>query len=146
MLCSSSQQEGWCLPGPETSGYELTDHQFPMDLDVNSDTTATSLTSIVYELARRPDEVDKLRAEMEPIEADSDGEYEHDKLAKLPHLNGFINEAFRLHSPIPGVIPRKTPPEGIHVKDIFIPGNMTVFSPQWSMGRCTGTVLHSLNL
>ncbi|EAW19750.1 cytochrome P450 monooxygenase ftmC [Aspergillus fischeri NRRL 181] len=104
-------------------------------ITAGSDTTATSLTSIVYELARRPDEVDKLRAEIEPIEADSDGEYQHDTLAKLPHLNGFINEAFRLHSPIPGVIPRKTPPEGIHVKDIFIPGNMTVFSPQWSMGR-----------
>lgn len=117
-----------------------------MDRHVNSDTTATSLTSIVYELARHLDEVDKLRAELDPIEADSDGEYQHDTLAKLPHLNGFINETLRLHPPIPDVIPRKTPPEGIHVKDVFIPGNMTVFSPQWSMGRCTRTFLHSLNL
>lgn len=103
---------------------------------INSDTTATSLTSIVYELARHPEEVEQLRAELVPIQVDKTGEYNHDDIAKLPHLNGFINEAFRLHPPIPGVIPRKTPPEGLHVKDILIPGNMTVYSPQWSMGRC----------
>ncbi|KAI9370293.1 Tryprostatin B 6-hydroxylase [Aspergillus egyptiacus] len=104
-------------------------------ITAGSDTTATSLTSIVYELARHPAEVEKLRAELEPIEVGNDGEYQHDRIANLPHLNGFINEVFRLHPPIPGVIPRKTPPEGIQVKDIHIPGNMTVYSPQWSMGR-----------
>jgi tryprostatin B 6-hydroxylase len=112
-----------------------------MNFDINSDTTATSLSSIVYELARHPEEVEKLRAELEHIEVDSDGEYQHDNIAKLPHLNGFINETFRLHPPIPGVIPRKTPPEGIQVRDIRIPGNMTVYSPQWSMGRCMDTIL-----
>ncbi|KAJ5563110.1 hypothetical protein N7461_001871 [Penicillium sp. DV-2018c] len=104
-------------------------------ITAGSDTTATSLTSIVYELARHPEEVEKLRAELAPIQVGETGEYQHDDIARLPHLNGFINEAFRLHPPIPGVIPRKTPPEGIHVKDVRIPGNMTVYSPQWSMGR-----------
>ncbi|KAL4734141.1 Tryprostatin B 6-hydroxylase [Aspergillus similis] len=104
-------------------------------ITAGSDTTATSLTSIVYELARHPEEVEKLRAELEHMDVDDDGEYQHDNIAKLPHLNGFINEVFRLHPPIPGVIPRKTPPEGIQVKDIHIPGNMTVYSPQWSIGR-----------
>ncbi|OOQ91423.1 Tryprostatin B 6-hydroxylase [Penicillium brasilianum] len=114
-------------------------------ITAGSDTTATSLTSIVYELARHPEEVEQLRAELGPIQVDKTGEYHHDDIAKLPHLNGFINEAFRLHPPIPGVIPRKTPPEGLHVKDILIPGNMTVYSPQWSMGRSQAAYVDPLS-
>jgi tryprostatin B 6-hydroxylase len=102
----------------------------------HSDTTATSLTAIVYELARHPDEVSKLRSELAPIPVESNGEYLHDNIAKLPHLNAFINETFRLHPPIPAAIPRKTPPEGIVVRDVRIPGGMNVYTPQWSLGRC----------
>jgi tryprostatin B 6-hydroxylase len=102
----------------------------------HSDTTATSLTAIVYELARHPEEVSKLRSELDPLPVESNGEYLHDNIAKLPHLNGFINETFRLHPPIPAAIPRKTPPEGIVVRDVRIPGGMNVYTPQWSLGRC----------
>ncbi|KAF4226423.1 hypothetical protein CNMCM6805_004602 [Aspergillus fumigatiaffinis] len=104
-------------------------------ITAGSDTTATSLTAIVYELARHPEEVSKLRSELDPIPVESNGEYLHDNIAKLPHLNGFINETFRLHPPIPAAIPRKTPPEGIVVRDVRIPGGMNVYTPQWSLGR-----------
>ncbi|KAH8692970.1 cytochrome P450 [Talaromyces proteolyticus] len=120
-------------------------------ITAGSDTTATSLTSIVYELARHPQEVDKLRAELQLITPDdlSSGEYLHSQIANLPHLNGFINETLRLHPPIPSVIPRDTPPEGLTINvdgmKTHIPGAMTVFCPQWAIGRSADSYVEPLS-
>ncbi|KAL1975132.1 hypothetical protein VTN31DRAFT_3524 [Thermomyces dupontii] len=120
-------------PSPEEMNQLMGDTQ--LIITAGSDTTALTLTTIVYELARRPEEIAKLRAELEPFEPDSNGEFLHEKIATLPHLNGFINETLRLQPPIPSTIQRKTPPEGIEIDGIHIPGNMTVFCPQYVIGR-----------
>ncbi|KAL5359064.1 cytochrome P450 [Aspergillus floccosus] len=99
-----------------------------------SDTTACTLVTIFYELVRHPEEVDKLRAELAPFR-DVNGEFLHSSIANLDHLNGVINEALRLYPPVPGAIQRKTPPEGIMIDDVFIPGGMTVSSPQYVASR-----------
>lgn len=61
-----------------------------------------------------------------------------------PYLNAFINEALRLHPPVPGGFQRQTPPEGITVtstedsgKAIYIPGGINIWMPLWTMSRCT---------
>nr|L7WME9.1 RecName: Full=Cytochrome P450 monooxygenase notG'; AltName: Full=Notoamide biosynthesis cluster protein G'; Flags: Precursor [Aspergillus versicolor]AGC83578.1 P450 monooxygenase [Aspergillus versicolor] len=110
-----------------------------------SDTTATALTSVVYELARHPEDVERLRAELLPIDADANGEYRHEQISNLPHLNGFINETLRLHPPVPSVIPRITPAEGVHVKGTHIPGGMAVFCPQWVIGRSDAAFIAPLS-
>lgn len=51
------------------------------------------------------------------------------------HLNGVIHEALRLNPPIPSGYPRVTPPEGITVRDVYIPGGTTVVIPLRTMGR-----------
>ncbi|KAL1990145.1 hypothetical protein VTN49DRAFT_5984 [Thermomyces lanuginosus] len=104
-------------------------------ITAGSDTTASTLTTIVYELARMPEEVAKLRAELAPFEPEVAGEFSHERIAALPHLNGFINETLRLHPPIPSTIQRKTPLGGIEIDGIYIPGNVTVFCPQYIIGR-----------
>ncbi|CEL10886.1 hypothetical protein ASPCAL13993 [Aspergillus calidoustus] len=120
-------------------------------ITAGSDTTATSLTSIVCELARHPAQVDKLRAELEPLAADdpSSSEYLHSQIANLPHLNGFINETLRLHPPIPSIIPRDTPSEGITITvdgiKTHIPGGVTVFCPQWVIGRSPESYVEPLS-
>ncbi|KAJ5751603.1 hypothetical protein N7520_008520 [Penicillium odoratum] len=106
-------------------------------LTAGSDTSAIALTMILYELAQHPDEAQKLRNELAPYTPDENGEYSHDQISQLMRLNGFINETLRLHPPIPGVIPRKTPPEGMKLGDTFIPGNINVSCPQWVLGRST---------
>lgn len=83
-----------------------------------------------------PEEVAKLRAELAPFEPEVAGEFSHERIAALPHLNGFINETLRLHPPIPSTIQRKTPLGGIEIDGIYIPGNVTVFCPQYIIGRC----------
>jgi hypothetical protein len=102
----------------------------------HSDTSAIALTMVVYQLAQHPEEVLKLRKELAPFTADENGEYSHEQISRLARLNGFINETLRLYPPIPGVIPRKTPPEGMQLGENFIPGNVNVSCPQWVIGRC----------
>ncbi|KAB8234093.1 cytochrome P450 monooxygenase ftmC [Aspergillus alliaceus] len=104
-------------------------------INAGGDTTATTLTTIVYELARRPLEVQKLRAELAVCTTDANGEYAHENLTTLKQLNGVINETLRIHSPVPSYIPRKTPPEGIDIEGTHVPGNMNVFCPQWIISQ-----------
>lgn len=102
----------------------------------DSDTTAAALITVIYELAKHPVHVKMIREELSLCAVEPSGEYMHEKIAGLRHLNGFINEVLRLHPPIGSIIPRKTPPEGIMIGDTYIPGNMTVSCPQWVIGRC----------
>lgn len=56
-------------------------------------------------------------------------------MSKAAHLNGVIHEALRLNPPIPSGYPRVTPPEGMTIKDVYIPGGTTVVIPLRTMGR-----------
>ena len=62
---------------------------------------------------------------------------DHVALAKLPHLNGTINESMRLLPAILTQSSRVTPPEGLTVEGTFIPGDVKVCAPRYSIGRCT---------
>ncbi|KAH8424225.1 cytochrome P450 [Aspergillus melleus] len=107
-------------------------------LIAGSDTSDSALTAIFYLLAHHPQEIEKLRRELEPYrDADPSAadEFLHSQIARLPHLNGVINEALRLFPAVPGTLPRKTPPEGIVVQGVCIPGDITDYSPQWVMAR-----------
>ncbi|KAB8225023.1 cytochrome P450 [Aspergillus novoparasiticus] len=114
-------------------------------INAEGDTTATTLTTIIYELARRPEEVQKLRAELINCTTDPNGEYTQESLAILKHLNGVINETLRIHSPVPSYIPRKTPPEGINIDGTHVPGNMNVSCPQWVVGRSESVYQNAQN-
>lgn len=68
---------------------------------------------------------------------DPSGDVLNEKIAHIDRLNGVIYEALRLHPPVPGIIQRKTPPEGIWIDDVHVPGNVFVFCPQYAIGRST---------
>src|SRR5438045_36366 len=57
------------------------------------------------------------------------------RLADAKFLNGVINEILRLHPPVPSGVFRDMPPEGVYIKDTFVPGHTTVRMPQWAMAR-----------
>lgn len=97
-----------------------------------SDTTSATLTYLFYELAKRPEEVKKLREELRPL---TKGDWSDKDIARAQHLNGAINEALRLHPPVPSGLQRMTPPEGIQFGDTFVPGNVYFWMPQYLMGR-----------
>ncbi|KAF9872521.1 cytochrome P450 67 [Colletotrichum karsti] len=103
-----------------------------------SDTVAATLAFIFFYLARHPEHVKKLRDELSPLRETNDHEkdrqFSHRGIMGAEHLNAVINETLRLHPPA-STIMRITPPEGLTVGDTFIPGNMTVFSSQYVIGR-----------
>lgn len=100
-----------------------------------SDTTAATLTHIFYYLSKYPEELAKLRAEVEPLLIGRTTLDPKD-VGEAKHLNGIIHETLRLHPPIPSGFPRMTPKEGIVLNKTYIPGNTIVTVPLWAMGRC----------
>jgi tryprostatin B 6-hydroxylase len=65
-----------------------------------------------------------------------DGEILHSKIAHLDHLNGVINEALRLYPAVPSALGRLTPPEGIVIDGVHIPGGMHILCPMYALARC----------
>lgn len=100
-----------------------------------SDTVAIVLTHIFYYLARDPRHVQKLRDELDPL-MQSDKPFNVRMVQDAKHLNGIINEALRLHPPTPSGGFRTTPPQGITVDGVFIPGRVNLNVPLYALGRC----------
>ncbi|KAE9378415.1 cytochrome P450 monooxygenase-like protein [Stipitochalara longipes BDJ] len=99
-----------------------------------SDTTTATLTHALYHLARSQGVFSKLRKELDSFYKPG-SESEFRDLQEATYLNGVINETLRLHPPVPGGVLRVTPPEGITIGSRFIPGNVTISTPAYSLGR-----------
>lgn len=100
-----------------------------------SDTTSTTLAYVLYHLAKDPTQMAKLRAELKSL-VKSEKDFDVKDVRDADHLNGVINETLRLHPPVPTGVYRLTPPEGIMVGDTYIPGDVTVITPNYTLGRC----------
>ncbi|KAL2868106.1 cytochrome P450 [Aspergillus lucknowensis] len=100
-----------------------------------SDTTSGALSAIFYELVRHPEEIEKLRAELEPFANGATREFLHSTIAQLDHLNGIINEALRLYPAVPSALQRQTPPEGVIIDGVHVPGETHIFCPLYCIGR-----------
>ncbi|EER29322.1 Cytochrome P450 family protein [Coccidioides posadasii C735 delta SOWgp] len=99
-----------------------------------SDTTAATLTFLFYHLAKDPSQVEKLRAELEPL-LNGKPQLDPKDVSKAQHLNGVIQETLRLHPAIPSGFPRVTPPEGVTISGTYIPGGTTIVIPLYTMQR-----------
>jgi cytochrome P450 len=93
-----------------------------------------------YHLVQNPSIVERLRKEIQPLFG-SDGAFSHRDAQHADIMNGVINEALRLHPAVPTAVQRMTPPEGLQLGDTYIPGNVTVWCPQYAIGRCTSLAL-----
>ncbi|KAJ5737963.1 cytochrome P450 [Penicillium malachiteum] len=100
-----------------------------------SDTASATLTNLFRYLVDQPQHINMLRAEVDDLPRTELGDYLPADLKDLGHLNGVINETMRLYPPVPSAIPRLTPPEGLTIEGTFIPGNTTVYCPQYVLGR-----------
>ncbi|KAK8067295.1 hypothetical protein PG997_014042 [Apiospora hydei] len=54
---------------------------------------------------------------------------------KIPYIDHLIHETLRLRPPAPMGFLRETPPAGLQVDDVFIPGGVNVNVPTWTIQR-----------
>ena len=101
-----------------------------------SDTTSSTLTCLLFELARHPDVYKKLKSEVDQAFAEHDNKVPgHFELSKLQYLQACIDEALRLYPPLPSGVQRMTPPEGIRIDDMTIPGDTIIQIPLYTLHR-----------
>ncbi|KAL8741550.1 MAG: hypothetical protein Q9190_005851 [Brigantiaea leucoxantha] len=86
---------------------------------------------LFYRLALEPQHAEKIRIELQSIQSI----YDTKALKTLEHLNGAINETLRLHPSVPTGSYRQSPPEGVKIAGRWIPGNITIVAPRYTMGR-----------
>jgi tryprostatin B 6-hydroxylase len=102
----------------------------------NSDTTSAALTCALYELVRNPHITNQLREAISASLPLGEKEITAYHVQNLEILNGIINETLRLYPPVPTTLWRLTPPEGLWIdEETYIPGNVTVSTPQYVLGR-----------
>ncbi|TDZ14050.1 Cytochrome P450 monooxygenase FCK2 [Colletotrichum spinosum] len=99
-----------------------------------SDAVAAVLSCLFTELARHPRESKKLQGEIDEYLSRHETP-EHVSLSKLRYLQACIDESLRLHPPVPSGVQRVTPPEGLQVDDVWLPGDTRVFVPSYTQHR-----------
>ncbi|KAF5632076.1 cytochrome p450 [Fusarium sp. NRRL 52700] len=100
-----------------------------------SDTTSTTMTCALFELARHPQVYQKLKKEVDEFLKQEDSPNSHSALAKLKYLQAIIDETMRLYPAIPSGLQRITPPQGLEVDGTFIPGNTIIQTPAYTLNR-----------
>lgn len=96
-----------------------------------SDTTAVSLTYLVWAVLSRPDIQDALQKELACLPDN----YVDQDLEDLPLLNAVIDETLRLYGAAPGGLPRNVPDEGADVAGYYMPGGTIVTTQAYTIHR-----------
>ncbi|KAH8883039.1 cytochrome P450 [Thozetella sp. PMI_491] len=101
-----------------------------------SDTIGAFLSYALYELAKEPARQATLRAAVTTVHGKTiPGAFMDKDLEAIEYLSAFINETLRMYSPVCNNGQRTTPPEGITVDGVFIPGGTHLIVPVHSINR-----------
>ncbi|KAI1877584.1 hypothetical protein JX265_003592 [Neoarthrinium moseri] len=96
-----------------------------------SDTTANTLTYIIWTVCKRPEIKSSLLEELQKLPEN----YEYVDLKPLHYLNLVIEEALRLYPAAPAGLPREIPAGGTDLFGYYIPAGYTVNIGAFSMHR-----------
>ncbi|ENH61737.1 Averantin oxidoreductase [Fusarium oxysporum f. sp. cubense race 1] len=99
-----------------------------------SDTTAASLTCLFFELAINPQALHNVQEEIDRYHLKY-STLDHQSLSKLSYLQACINESMRLYPLLPSGLQRITPPEGLQVGSIHLPGDTIISIPSYAFNR-----------
>jgi cytochrome P450 len=96
-----------------------------------SDTTATTLTYLVWAVLKHPYLQNKLEDEIAQLSE----ELSLAELEAAPILNSVTTEALRLYDAAPGALPRIVPDQGMTVSGHSIPGGVEVSTQAYTSHR-----------
>ena len=96
-----------------------------------SETSATLLAVAVYYLLRSTDKLAALRDEVRGAFSTGD-ELAFADVARLPYLRAVVEEALRIHAPLPAGINRVAPEGGAMIDGQFVPEGTVLQVPSWA--------------
>ncbi|KAF5006431.1 hypothetical protein FDECE_7191 [Fusarium decemcellulare] len=96
-----------------------------------SDTTAVTLTYLVWAVLKQP----QLQAELEREVCGLSPDLTFEELKNAPLLNSVIEETLRLYGAAPGALPRVVPEKGLSVGGHFIPSDTVVSTQAYTLHR-----------
>ncbi|KAL0296142.1 UNVERIFIED_CONTAM: Labd-13Z-ene-9,15,16-triol synthase, chloroplastic, partial [Sesamum radiatum] len=122
----------WISPGLKTS--KLTQQKFSTNrtlLSAGPTHTATIVEWVMAELLKNPDIMKKVQEELTDVIGDNNVA-EESHITKLHYLDAVVKETFRLHPPLPLLVPR-FPSQSCVVGGYMIPKHSQVFLNMWSV-------------
>ncbi|KUL82310.1 hypothetical protein ZTR_09714 [Talaromyces verruculosus] len=107
------------------------------NIAAGSDTTAISMSAVLYHLIRNPDKMAKLREEIDKKSAAGElsDPITFGQSQEMPYLQAVIKEALRIHPAIAIVLPRCVPQGGAVISGKFLPANTEVGINAWVAHR-----------
>ncbi|CAJ1949888.1 unnamed protein product [Sphenostylis stenocarpa] len=97
------------------------------------DTTSSSIEWAMSELLRNPEKLEKVRKELQQVLVKGE-QLEESHISKLPFLQAVVKETFRLHPPVPLLVPHKSEVD-IELCDFMVPKSAQILVNLWAMGR-----------
>ncbi|KAF2202071.1 cytochrome P450 67 [Delitschia confertaspora ATCC 74209] len=94
-----------------------------------SETTATTLAAVLFFLAKYPEKQKKLQRLLDEAMPGGYSEWDYEKVKATQYVDDFISETLRLKPALLDGGPRQTPPQGITVDEVHIPGGVNVLVP-----------------
>ncbi|MCJ1246388.1 hypothetical protein MMC30_003595 [Trapelia coarctata] len=107
-----------------------------------SDAVSSTLTYCFYYLANSPVHISLIRQELASITKTQGGFCAKALQTSVPYLNAFITETLRLHPPNQSGNLRQTPLKGLYIGKRFLPGQVTLCIPLWSLHRSPDCYVH----
>lgn len=101
----------------------------------HSDTTGVALTNSFYYLTKYPAVCQKLQAILDAEFPQGDADWSYAKAKAIPYVDAIIQETLRLRPSVPAALPRVTPPGGLQIDEVFIPGDTNVSVPPYAIQR-----------
>ncbi|GMH17137.1 hypothetical protein Nepgr_018978 [Nepenthes gracilis] len=98
-----------------------------------TDTTTATVEWAVAELLHRPEKLKKAQIELEEAVGKANP-IEEDDIARLPYLQAIVKETFRMHPPVPFLVPRKVIVD-VELSGFMVPKNTQVLVNIWAIGR-----------
>jgi cytochrome P450 len=86
-------------------------------------------------MARHPRVFQKLQKLLAEVIPGGDAAWNYDAVKKVAYLDWIIHESLRLRPTVPIGLQRITPPQGIQLDEMFIPGNVMVSVPCYTIQR-----------
>ncbi|KAI8934744.1 hypothetical protein NX059_008432 [Plenodomus lindquistii] len=125
MLAASDNQEKTTLRDEDVR------HEAGNLIIAGSDTTAVTLTYLVWAVLKHPD----LQRQLEEEIAGLSEELNAGELEAAPLLSSVIEETLRLYGAAPGALPRIVPSQGLTINGYHIPGGVEVSTQSYTNHR-----------